>query len=106
MSCFQPVFSFLATVDTQNSDGECVAEPDNWDFTGVVIEPCTAIGVFCKCDFHFCYFFQYILYHSAKLEIPFDINYLHMSKCDVKHCIFHSENVKKNLSRKDEILTR
>lgn len=66
MSSFQPMFSFSATVDTQNHDGQCVAEPDNWDLIGVVITPCTAMGLFRKCSFHFCNFFQYILYQSAK----------------------------------------
>lgn len=48
--------------------------------------------------------FQHILYHSDKSEMPHNINYLWITKFDVKHYTLHMWNSQKNLVREYRVL--
>ena len=47
LSWFQPMYSFPVTGDAQHCDSEHIMETSDGNPTGIVIELCIAIAVFC-----------------------------------------------------------
>lgn len=81
------MYSFLASVDAQLSDGEYVIETDNGNHIAIVIELFILL-YFAKCNLIFFGVIQYILYCSDKSEIPCIIKCLHISKFGIFLYIF------------------